>query len=196
LAPLAGVALAWLGGQLARFSTGLLATWSHVLVGTGLVVWALGWQASIAEPQFQLLTRADETAMAWIRQETPPDAAFFVNSFPAYGNTLFAGSDGGWWLSFLTGRQSSLPPLTYGSEAAEDPDFRQDVFRFNSSMREALLRDPNEAAVALKAAGYRYLYNGAAANPNDEPITQADLSRFPAYELVYDQDGVQIWRLR
>ena len=57
--------------------------------------------------QFSLLTRPDLRAFDWIRENTPDDAGFLVNSFFAFNNSLNVGSDGGWWLPLLTKRDSS-----------------------------------------------------------------------------------------
>lgn len=196
LAPLAGAAIATLFALAARGRvTAQLADRAQLLLGAALLLWGLSWQQQIVVPANQLFTPADAKAMEWIRRETPPDAQFFVNSFPAYGGTLYAGSDGGWWLPFMTGRHSNLPPLTYGSEAGEQPDYALTVNTTNAEVLRHPLASP-EAAAALRAAGYRYLYDGPAASPPGEYIDPAALARSPLYQLVYQQDGVTIWRVR
>jgi hypothetical protein len=172
-----------------------LASWGALLAGALVLLWGVNWQRRIADPQFQLFTPADVEAMDWIRRETPPDAKFFVNSFPAFGDTLYAGSDGGWWLPFMTGRQSDLPPLTYGLEAGEQPGYQ---FAVNAQIA-AVERHPlttRAAAAALHQANFSYLYDGPAASPPQEYIDPAALAKSPLYELVYHKGGVTIWRVR
>jgi hypothetical protein len=170
-----------------------------VVAGALVVLWSFGWQQRIADMQFQLFAPADQQAMDWIRSQTPADAAFFVNSFTAYSGTLYAGSDAGWWLSFMSGRRSSLPPMTYGSEAGEQPDYLARVNATNAAIERNPVTSP-AAVAALRAAGYRYLYDGPAAAglpPGQaEYINRAALASSPFYELAYDQGGVTIWRLR
>jgi Family of unknown function (DUF6541) len=211
LAPLAGYAISaawdWLARTLHRFvrsakvreesglSPDVLMNWGALLVGALVLLWGASWQQRIADPQFQLFTPADAEAMAWIRRETPPDAKFFVNSFPAFGGTLYAGSDGGWWLPFMTGRQSDLPPLTYGLEAGEQPGYQ---FAVNAQIA-AVERQPltsRDAVAALRQGHFSYLYDGPAAAPPQEYIDPAALATSPLYELVYHKGGVTIWRVR
>jgi hypothetical protein len=200
LAPLGGAALAIGSAWLMRQTrVPQLVERGLVVAGTLVVLWSFGWQQRIADMQFQLFAPADQQAMDWIRSQTPADAAFFVNSFTAYSGTLYAGSDAGWWLSFMSGRRSSLPPMTYGSEAGEQPDYLARVNATNAAIERNPVTSP-EAVAALRAAGYRYLYDGPAAAglpPGQaEYINRTALARSPFYELAYDQGGVTIWRLR
>jgi hypothetical protein len=168
-------------------------------VGGLMLLWSLSWQQRHAAPEFQIFTPADQQAMDWIRNTTPPDAMFFVNSFTAYGGSLYVGSDGGWWLTFMSGRPSSLPPITYGSEAGERPDYARAVNATNATIQRNPVDAPATAA-ALHAAGYTYLYDGPTAvglpQGQTEYIDPAALARSPLYELVYQQGGVTIWRVR
>ncbi len=196
LAPLAGYALATLGMLPGRTSgEPKLAQAAQIACGGLLLLLGISWQLERFNPAYMLYTPADDRAAAWIRQETEPDAQIFVNSFSAYSNTLYAGSDGGWWLPFMTGRQTNLPPITYGSEAAEDPEYRYLVNQFNAEIQAA----PIDAAVTaerLKAAGYDYLYNGPAANPPAEYLDPARIDASPLYEQVYQHAGATVWRIR
>ncbi len=196
LAPLSGAAVALLVSWLERkLGQPLLLSYLQVGAGTLLLIWSVSWQQQIVNPAFMLFTAADAQAMAWIRAETSPEARFFVNSFPAYSGTLYAGSDGGWWLPFMTNRQSNLPPITYGSEAAQAPDYLRSINALNAAIQQYPLDAP-ETAAALRAAGFTYLYDGPAANPPGEFINPALLARSPLYEQVYSQAGVTIWRVR
>ncbi|WP_026370226.1 glycosyltransferase family 39 protein [Kallotenue papyrolyticum] len=193
LGPLAGYALALLQHRLAQgwpHATLALAT----LMLIALSVWGVRWQRQIVDAQYQLVTPADMAAMEWIRANTPPDALFHVNMFPAYGGTLFAGSDAGWWIPLLTGRASTLPPLTYGSERGETPDYYRQVNDFGYALREHRL--PSEEAIRLlRERGVQYIYSGAHRG-QDDPIDVAALRAHPAFEVVYEREGVVIVRLR
>lgn len=171
------------------------------------VVVAIGWQPSMANTSYQLLTNADMAAMSWIKTNTPRDAKFFVNAFPSYGGTLLAGSDGGWWLQFLTGRVTNLPPITYGSERMETLEQKRAVNRLGVTVRGKPLTDfsatrldlsaPN-ALAALRQNGFTHVYIGAHQNP---PPSQADwidpapLRLSPDFRQVYAQDGVEIYEI-
>ncbi|MBX0327752.1 hypothetical protein K2Z83_08690 [Oscillochloris sp. ZM17-4] len=133
--------------------------------------------------------------MSWIASETPPGARVFVNSFLAYDGTLYAGSDGGWMLTFFTGRSTNLPPITYGSEAGPTPGYYTHVNDENAAVYAHPINTP-DAAAALKAAGFGYLYNGPAASPPNEYLDPAQIDASPLYEQIYRRDGVTIWRVR
>lgn len=200
LAPLAGVALASLARGLAHVAQRLGAGQrreglAHLALALPLTFWGLGLQLHILDRNFQLVTPADLTAAAWMRANLPVDAAVFVNSFTAYEGYVYAGSDGGWWLPLLSGHRTNLPPISYGFEAAEAPDFAAQVHASNA----AVLTQPINtaaAAAALRDGGYAWLYNGPTANPAHEYVDPRLLAETPWYELIYAHEGVTIWRVR
>ncbi|MCA1554024.1 MAG: hypothetical protein LC737_06570, partial [Chloroflexi bacterium] len=183
---------------------------AYVVLAIGLIVvmgWGINWQMSVLDPSFQLLTPADWRAMQWIRDNTPQDSRFLVNSFPAFGGTLLAGSDGGWWLPLLTGRKSNLPPITYGTELWNDPDYYRQVNALGETLRGKSLYDPSPIRVdltqprlvnALRMEGIQYVYHGAHANPPPGAADYIDvqpLLHSPTFRLVYERGGVEIFQI-
>ena len=156
-------------------------------------IWGVRWQQHLLDPANQLFTPADARAMEWIKAHTPPDARFLVNMFPAFGDNLVAGSDGGWWIPLLTGRETTLPPLTYGSERSLQPDYARRVNRLAAALREDPLPDEEGLRIA-RAAGIDYIYSGAHEG-QDRRIDVQALRRHPAFRVVYDQGGVTIFAL-
>jgi len=206
LGPLAGYAL----GEIQRAAQRLAPALVRAGAGAALLagsVWGFGWQLQhLYEPAYQLFTPADAQAVAWIEANTPADARFLVNSFPAYGGTLIAGSDGGWWLPLLAHRATNLPPLTYGSERGEAADYSEQVNAFAEAMRGRPLSDSTPVAIdlttaenyaRLTAAGYAYVYSGAHANPDANGGDYIDVAALRArpdlFALVYAEAGVQIF---
>jgi hypothetical protein len=126
---------------------------------------------------------------------------------------LLVGVDAGMWLTYLTGRTSTLPPLTYGSEAGIEPGFSQQTNALAATLRgypltEALTRTIDLAAIdltgtealyTLREAGIDYVYSGAsgAIRPpgRGDEIDTALLRESAAFELVYDEGGAQIFRV-
>ncbi len=176
-----------------------------------LAVWGAGWQRSIVNTAaYQLVAPADMRAMEWIRATTPAEARFLVNAFPAYDGTLIAGSDAGWWLPFLSGRQSSLPPLAYGSErgVSEVPAMRDATINLWIALRGAPLADARpvcidvtrpDALALLRAQGITHVYSGAERSPERENADYIDTSTLrssDAFQIVYDKDGVEIFAMR
>jgi hypothetical protein len=77
-----------------------------------LLVWGVRETRAITNPATILATQADVNALAWVAENTPEGANFFINV--AYWQTgSYRGVDGGWWLMPLTGRKTFLPPALY-----------------------------------------------------------------------------------
>jgi hypothetical protein len=98
-------------------------------------------------------------------------------------------------LPLLAGRATNLEPMALGFEAAGTSSYYETFLERNRVVLEHPLDSP-EAAAALRAGGYRYLYDGPAANPPGEYIDPDLLAASPLYEQVYSHDGVTIWRVR
>ncbi len=206
LGPLAGYALGAIQRSAQRVAPALVSVGAGAVLLAGSV-WGFGWQLQhIYEPAYQLFTPADAQAVSWITGNTPADARFFVNAFPAYGGTLIAGSDGGWWLPLLARRATNLPPLTYGSERGEAADYAQQVNALAEAMRGRPLPDSTPLTIDLStpenfarltAAGYGYVYSGAHANPDANGGDHIDVAALRArpdlFRVVYDAGGVQIF---
>jgi hypothetical protein len=193
LLPLAAYALATPLEALARRSRPVAVGIATIAV-FGLSVWGLRWQQSVVDPYFQHVRPADARAMQWIRDNTPPDARFLVNMLPAYNDTLLVGTDGGMWIPLLTGRQTTLPPITYGSERSSVPGFSRQVREFSYAIRDY----PPASADGLdlmRQSGIEYIYTGAHEAPRTDNVIDVEALRAsPDYEVVYEQDGVVIFR--
>jgi len=155
-------------------------------------------RAAVVEPGHQMMTEADAAAMAWIRANTPPEARFLVNSFFAFSDHYIVGSDGGWWIPLLAGRDNTVPPLLYSSEAGPDPDYIARVNALARYVEDADLADG--ATVAwLREQGITHVYIGAQSgrvNDPDSPLLDAALLQASSYyRVVYHQDGVWIFEL-
>jgi hypothetical protein len=208
LTPLAGYALG-VGQRLAqRWMPRLTPLAASVVVMAG-GVWGYGWQAkNIYAPETQLFTPADARAVEWIQTNTSSEARFFVNAFPVFDGTLIAGNDGGWWLPLLTGRETNVPPITYGSERGLAPDYYEQVSGLAVAMRGRPLTDTAAIAIDLTMpanyarlvqGGFSYIYLGAVAEAKAGSADWIDpatlIARPDQFTLVYDQEGVRIFEL-
>jgi hypothetical protein len=149
--------------------------------------------------QFTYATRADLRASAWIQANLPLDATFLVNSFPAYGGTIMAGADGGWWLQFLSGRKTTLPPLLYVSEPPPNAEFIPSVNNLTALIFSKGIAAP-ETQVELARRGIRYIYigqmQGHTANGGPFPLEPASLAANPQFNTIYHQDRVWIFEIK
>jgi hypothetical protein len=206
VAPLAGYALG-LGQQWVRRrwpAAALTAAGAALVAGSA---WGYNWQLDhLLALEHQLFTPADERAVEWIKANTAAEASFYVNGFPAFGGSLVAGSDGGWWLPLLAGRATNLPPLTYGSERGLDPQLYAKVNALAADVRGRPLRDETPVAIDLTTAenyarltaeGFDYVYLGAHPNPGPGAADHIDpgalRQRADLFHVVFEQDGVTIF---
>jgi hypothetical protein len=190
---LIGNVLGWLGG-LFQGRVGWTVAAASCVVGLAFV----GVPQRIKDLdvfEHSLVTQKDLEAMAWIRENTPADAKFLVNSFPAYGGTLVAGSDAGWWIPLLTGRASSLPPLNYGVEQALLPDYVEYVNALTRQLEESDL-DALETVHMLCERGLTHVYigqrEGRVNYGGPHVLSWEEMARSPSYNLIYQQDRVSI----
>ena len=60
-----------------------------------------------------LADQSDAQALTWIQTHTSPQARFLIGvaPWPSFG---YRGTDGGWWILPITGRQTLLPPAIAG----------------------------------------------------------------------------------
>lgn len=149
-----------------------------------LVAW-LAWQGRARRDDSHRLVFPDDlAALAWIREETPENAGFLVSSFAAFGQTVQAGDDAGWWLTQLAApRRSTLPPITVGLEASTEPGYRESVNRLAELWREDL--DSPETLDALRAAGVGYAFVGV----SGKALDRAGLAASPCWTPRFSADA-------
>jgi hypothetical protein len=171
-----------------------------LLLVAGLGLWGARERLGDLDPQSHaLVTYPDLQAADWLRHNTYPADRFLVNSFPAYGGSLIVGSDGGWWLPLLAGRQNTVPPLTYGSELEPGEPYRQQV---EDLAHLAQTRDPDDPALLdlLRQQGVTHVYVGqrqGRVNYNGPNLLDpGKLLASPHYRPIYHQDRVWIFEIQ
>lgn len=199
-AVLGGAALGWAADALTeRDQSGGSAVGLILLllvVTTG--VWGARRRIAEVRPeQYALASRPDLRAAAWIEARTPEDASFLVDGFFAYGGSLVAGSDAGWWLPVIAERETSLPPLTYGSERSSDGNLRTQVDEVYRRVTEHGVTHPQTLAL-LRSRGYDYVYvgqqHGGVNSPGPSLSVDAMLES-PHFQPVYHRDRVWIFHI-
>jgi hypothetical protein len=170
-----------------------------VILFTGSGIWGIGQRlGDMNIKSSALVTRPDINASEWIQKNTPQNAVFLVNSFFAYGDSLIVGSDGGWWLPLLAKRQTTLPPLTYGSEQGSRPDYIAWINMLTSEIQVKGITNPDTLSL-LHERGVRYVYIGQRQGRTNYyglyVIKPDDLLSSPTFQLLYHQDGVWIFEV-
>ncbi len=165
-----------------------------------LALWGFPQRMSDLDPTHHaLVTRPDVRAATWIQEHTAAEARFLINSTSAYAGTVFLGTDGGWWLPLLAGRQNTIPPMTYGQELGPESDYRQQVNQLAQSVRQYGLDDPG-VLDQLREQGVTHVYlgqqQGSVFNVDGQIIQPEQLMASDDFELVYHQDRVWIFEAK
>jgi hypothetical protein len=174
---------------------------SAALFALAMVIGVAGARARMGDLRVDLhalVTRPDLRAAAWIREQTPEDARFLVNSFFAYGGSSIVGSDGGWWLPLLAGRQTTLPPLTYSSEEGPRSDYHEWINALQAELEAKGIDDP-DVLDELEARGVTHVYigqrQGRVNYSGPHVLDSAQFLASPNFRPVYHEDRVWIFEL-
>jgi hypothetical protein len=186
------VLLGWLGGWfvehwLARlpFRRGLAAL-ALVLI----CLWGVWIGRNNINPANAMVRLADLDALDWVRASTPSDALFMVNTYHwSFNDEYLIGSDAGYWLPLLAGRQTVTLPMIYTLERTTQPDLAERLVALDRLNGQ--LTTP-EALAALRQAGVTHVFVGERGGKID---LQALLAS-PDYELLYQQNGAAVFRLK
>jgi len=100
----------WVGDRLNQGWLSLVLILS--LVG-GWIAWGLPLSTDIVNPVTVLVTGDDVDALAWVAENTPEEARFYINT-AHWQSGMYRGVDGGGWTLPYAGRWSLVPTVFYG----------------------------------------------------------------------------------
>ena len=168
-----------------------------LVVGVGLVGTRVR-MGDVLVSKHAMITRPDLRAMEWIRENTPEDAQFLINSFFAYGGGVIVGSDGGWWLPLLAERANTVPPLNYGIENEPRPGYREWINEPTRQIQEVGAGDL-ETLDLLQERGITYIYvgqqQGRVNYKGPDVLDPEALLQSMHYRLVYHQDRTWVFEV-
>jgi hypothetical protein len=141
----------------------------------------------ILNPATLLFRQADRTAIAWIDDNLPESERFLINPF-LWGYGVYAGQDGGFWITPLAGRGTLPPPVLYGLGTPEQKSAIVQASRW--ALDHA--KDPAGLHALMQEQGIGYIYTGARGGA----FSPSALSQSNLFETVYQQDGVWVFRAR
>jgi hypothetical protein len=163
------------------------AYWGVAVAALPLVIIGARTLIPLLNPVTFLFRHADLEALHFIEENVPEGETVLVNPF-AWGYGLYAGNDGGYWISALAGRETMPPPVLYGLQ--NDRDELRSVNRLNQQVIEKSA-NPEELAALMRQAGLHYLYIGAKGG-----VFSAQLLReSPAFETLLEANGTWLFKL-
>ena len=174
----------------------IMAVSAIILLG----IWGVFDQRNIVdEDRFALVTKPDMKAMQWIGDNTPQDARFLVEGFRIYNGTSAVGSDAGWWIPLLTGRQNTMPPqYALLSEIPVTPNYSEVVVTLVAGLETNSLNSENGLNLLCEQE-ITHIYIGQGQGEVGYGATQLFspdmLAENQAYQLLYRHDRVYIYEL-
>jgi hypothetical protein len=191
LSALGGYAVAqavqWLRGWIPPRWQRLYATCLALLAM--LACWSAARQlVTILNPVTFLARQADAPALAWIQANIPRDETFLINPF-SWGYGLYAGNDGGYWITPIAGQRTMPPAVLYGF------DTRRERIRQTSKLAQQVIDLSGDAQGLhdlLIHENIQYIYIGARGGALSPSLLQSS----PAFDLLYQQDGAWVFQVK
>jgi hypothetical protein len=164
---------------------------AQLLVVLVLAVSFVASHARVAdiEPFRYFVTPQDVAAMKWIQENTPPDALFAVNTF-FWLPWAPHGTDGGYWIPYFTGRQTTAGVML---DTLAEEDDRTNLVKLSRKVEE--LEVDNEPIGALAQMGVDYIYIGQTGDFSGPGLDGARLAQSAGARIVYQDADVFILEL-
>lgn len=134
------------------------------------------------------MTKQDQSAMEWIKGNTPEDAVFAIHTYFWLVNSPH-GSDAGYWIPYFAERQTTAGTMISGLGPGYESTLQQ------SRAVMALYEADRESVTKLCELGVTYLYDGAKPAFDEKAFDMEALSKMSGVEMVYDINGVQILKI-
>jgi hypothetical protein len=158
--------------------------WAAVLLLLNVCLWGGNDLRGIVNARTALLTKADLEALSWVEEHTSPDALFLINAYE-WMTHVYAGNDGGYWISPMTGRQTWPPPALYGLGTGA---YMEEI---NRVIQQAQQFEGEELYDFLTRYGFTHIYLGRYGGP----LTPEKFEGRPGFRPAYEKGGVTIFAL-
>lgn len=132
-----------------------------------------------------LFRQGDYPPMEWINNNIPINDTILINPFN-WGYGLYAGNDGGYWITPLTGRKTMPPPVLYGMSNVVD---KEKIITTCRSVIEKS-KDSNGFWELLESLDIHFVYIGVRGGT----ISPELLLDSPHFKLQYNKQGVWIFK--
>jgi hypothetical protein len=192
----------WLVAEIALLSKKRLwQVFIEVVVFTVSLYGAFSQRKILHPDIYTYLTRPDLRAMTWIQGNIPTNAVFFVEGV-IYNNTSVIGSDAGWWIPILTGRQNTMPPqYAILNENSFEPGYTDRMINLVNSLQKTSLDTP-QAFAMLCNNNVTHIYIGQQQGRSalkflgsPQLFSSSNLVGSTYYDLIYHHDQVYIYAI-
>lgn len=139
----------------------------------------------ILNPITILAREVDIKAMDWIEDNIPGNEVIMINPF-SWGYGMYAGSDGGYWISPIASRPTMPPPILYGL----NQELGTKVVKISSEVI-ALSNDPDALHQYLTDQGIQYIYLGAKGGA----LSPRTLSQSTKFKTLYHVEDTWVFML-
>jgi hypothetical protein len=142
----------------------------------------------ILNPVTILARQADTPALVWIQEHIPQDETILINPF-SWGYGLYAGNDGGYWITPIAGQRTVPPAVIVGFDTR-----RERVSRTNQLSKRVieLSADPAGLHTFLNNEGIYYIYIGARGGV----LSPARLQSSELFEVLYHKEGTWVFQVK
>jgi hypothetical protein len=190
LSVLAGYCASFITRGVGRFIPGWGRLPYAAVITLGAIITALAGAQRILpilNPVTLLFREADRPAIQWIADNISPDETILTNPF-LWGYGIYAGQDGGYWISPLAGRKTMPPPIlyAYGSPA--------EVQSVGETCKQVIDRasKPQALSELMRAQGIRFVYLGRRGGVlSPKLLVQSGL-----FQTRYSQAGTWLFELK
>ncbi len=140
---------------------------------------------TIINPVTILSRGSDLVAIQWVNDNIPNQETILINPF-SWGYGLYAGNDGGYWLSPLTGRPTLPPPVLYGlsPQRSKINELTQQIIKVNS--------DPRSLHDLLSSNNIHYIFIGARGGI----LSPQKFSQSNYFTTLYQANGDWVFRVK
>lgn len=162
--------------------------WGVSVILILISLYGMYYTMNLIAPQNSFVRAEDLVAMRWIEQNVSEDALFYINTHfwtPAVAHGL----DAGYWIPFLTGRQTVIPPETYASDGSES------YMKLVNERAYALVKSntPEQLWSVMRVFDVTHVYIGKR-EVYLTPSFFVDTNEY--FHKLYEQDGVWIFEVQ
>ncbi len=161
---------------------------SLAIAAVGLCWYAARQLIPILNPITFLTRQADIPALDWIQENIPQDETILINPFP-WGYGLFAGYDGGYWITPISGQRTIPPPVLYGFDIHTDR-----ISHINQVTEEVidLSADSESLHGLLSREKIGFIYIGARGGV----LSPSSLVNSNLFTLLYNEGGTWVFQVK